>query len=100
MNLTEDITLLTEYVHLVTKDQAWHYRVLPKHKANDHLLLYCDEGADVNGLISELEVLLNQTILLEPIPAAHVSRLLSKIISRTAPRRVRPRCRSTMPTIS
>ena len=78
MNLTEDITLLTEYVHLVTKDQAWHYRVLPKHKANDHLLLYCDEGADVNGLISELEVLLNQTILLEPIPAAHVSRLLSK----------------------
>jgi len=78
MNLTEDITLLTEYVHLVTKDQAWHYRVLPKHKADDYLLLYCDEGADVNGLISELEILLNQTILLEPIPAAHISRLLSK----------------------
>jgi len=78
MNLTEDITLLTENIHLLTKDQAWHYRVLPKNKANDLFLLYCEEGADQNALSSELEILLNQEIRLEPIPATQIARLLSK----------------------
>jgi type IV pilus assembly protein PilB len=78
MNLTEEITLLTDNIHLVTKDQAWHYRVLPKSKASDHFLLYCEEGADKNSLVSELEILFNQVIRLEPIPGAQISKLLSK----------------------
>ncbi|MFI5161953.1 MAG: GspE/PulE family protein [Sphingobacteriales bacterium] len=78
MNLTEEITLLTDNVHLLTKDQAWHYRVLPKNKAFNHFLLYCEDTADQKVLSAELEILLNQEIRLEPIPPSQVSRLLSK----------------------
>src|SRR5258708_4256019 len=79
MNLTEEITLLTENIHWLTKDQAWHYRVLPKDKTNNHfLLLYCEDAADKAALSSELEILLNFTIKLEPIPAPQIARLLSK----------------------
>lgn len=78
MNLTEDIVLLTENIHWLTKDQAWHYRVLPKNKADDHFLLYCDQTADKNALIPELEILLNLTVKLCPIPASQIARLLSK----------------------
>ena len=41
MSLTHDteISLVTEYVHLLTKDQAWYYRVLPKNKIGNLLYL-------------------------------------------------------------
>jgi type IV pilus assembly protein PilB len=78
MNPTEDISLLTDHLHWLTKDQAWHYRVLPKNKTDHHFLLYCEEQADENGLSSELGILLNLDIKLEPISAAQISRLLSK----------------------
>src|SRR5665213_473337 len=78
MNLTDDITLLTKNIHLLTKDQAWHYRVLPKDKANDHFVLYCEDGIDMAVLSSELEILLNQDVRLEPIPAVQISKLLSQ----------------------
>ena len=78
MNLTEDISLSTENLHRLTTDQAWHYRVLPKDKTTDYFLLYCEEGADKDGLSSELEILFDQEIRLEPIPATQIARLLSK----------------------
>ena len=78
MNLTEEITLITENLHLLTKDQVWHYRVLPKNNANNYILLYCEETSDQNSLIAELEILLNTVIKLEPIPGSQIARLLSK----------------------
>lgn len=78
MNLTEDITLLTDNLHMLAKDQAWHYRVLPKNTTGNRLVLYCDESTDQETLGSELEILLNKPVLLEPIPSGQVSRLLSK----------------------
>ncbi|MFI5137044.1 MAG: hypothetical protein ACHQIM_04400, partial [Sphingobacteriales bacterium] len=78
MNLTEDIILLTENIHWLTKDQAWHYRVLPKHRSDRQFELYCEATADQNALIPELEILLNLSIKLEPISAAQIAKLLSK----------------------
>jgi len=78
MNLKEDIALSTQNIHSLTKEQAWHYRVLPKNKAIDHFSLYCEEGADKNSLSSELEILFNQEIRLEQIPVTQIARLLSK----------------------
>jgi len=78
MNLTEDIILLTDNIHLLTKDQAWHYRVLPKSKAGTIFTLYCEQGTPTQELQSELEILLGLTIDVEPIPAAQIARLLSK----------------------
>jgi type IV pilus assembly protein PilB len=78
MNQKEEITLLTENIHWLTKDQAWHYKVLPKNKSSDHYLLYCEETAEKDALAAELELLLNRDVRLEPIPATQVARLLSK----------------------
>jgi type IV pilus assembly protein PilB len=78
MNQTKEITLLTDNIHLLTQDQAWHYRVLPKGTDEGRFLLYCEEEADQNTLSSELEILLNREIVLEPVPAVQIARLLSK----------------------
>ncbi len=78
MSVTEDITILSDQLHLLKKDQAWHYRILPKNKTGNRILLYCDETTDKRGLSEELEILFNLEILLEPIPAAQISKLLSK----------------------
>ena len=78
MNLTEEITLLTENIHWLTKDQAWHYRVLPKQKTENYFLLYCEHTADKNALSAELAILLNLDIKLEPVSAPQIARLLSK----------------------
>jgi general secretion pathway protein E/type IV pilus assembly protein PilB len=78
MNAIENIVLLTDQLHWLTKDQAWHYRVLPKDKAENEILLYCEDIADKEVLGQELEILLNLNIRLEPIPASQVARLLSK----------------------
>ncbi len=77
MSLTKDITLSTENLHLLSKEQAWHYRILPKQKSSDRFLLYCEEGTDKNSLLSELEILLNTNITLEAIPSSQIARLLS-----------------------
>src|ERR1700712_5073133 len=78
MNLTEDILILTDQLHWLTKDQAWHYRVLPNSKSASQTILYCEETADLSLLGAELEILLNMDIKLVPIPASQIARLLSK----------------------
>jgi type IV pilus assembly protein PilB len=78
MNFTEDIVILTDQLHWLTKDQAWHYRVLPKSKEQNHFLLYCEDTANKKTLAEELTILLDTEIRFEPIPTIHVSRLLSK----------------------
>lgn len=77
MNLNRDIILQTDHIHLLTKEQAWHYRVLPKNGGAGKLELYCEEGADAANLVAELEILLGLEILLEPAPAGDIARLLS-----------------------
>jgi general secretion pathway protein E/type IV pilus assembly protein PilB len=78
MNLTEDIILRTDDLHWLTKDQAWHYKVLPKNKTSQSLSLYCEETSDINNLSAELEILLGLEIKLDPIPERQIARLLSK----------------------
>jgi len=78
MSLADEIILLTDNLHLVTKDQAWHYRILPKQKNADHFTLYAEASADKEALTSELEMLFDLPVKLEPISAGQVSKLLSK----------------------
>ncbi|MEO7215169.1 GspE/PulE family protein [Mucilaginibacter sp.] len=77
MDLSTDITLQTEHIHWLTKDQAWHYRVLPKGKENNTLQLFCEDGADQYSLLSELEILLGQDVALQPLASSQIARLLS-----------------------
>lgn len=78
MNLTEEITLLTENIHWLTKDQAWHYRILPKNRTSENFTLYCEDSVALPELSSELEILLGLEIKLEPMPSQQIARLLSK----------------------
>jgi general secretion pathway protein E/type IV pilus assembly protein PilB len=78
MKETEEINLLSDQLHWLTKEQAWHYRVLPKAKAAHTFSLYCEDSANQDELASELEVLLGLTILLEPLPVVQIARLLSR----------------------
>ncbi len=77
MRLTENIVVPAANLHLLTKEQAWHYRILPSHKNDTALYLHCSETADVKNLAAELEILFNTPVQLEPIPEEQVARLLS-----------------------
>jgi type IV pilus assembly protein PilB len=85
VDVKEDLVLLTEHVHLLTKEQAWHYRVLPKSSSPGSIGLYCEDGADTFSLSAELEILLGLEVALEPIPGSDVARLLSKYYLKDTP---------------
>jgi len=78
MNTTDEISIRTDDLHFLTKDQAWHYKVLPKNRNAETLTLYCEDSAEIDNLKEELEILLGITINLEPISGAEIARLLSK----------------------
>jgi len=78
MGISDEITLTSELLHLLSKDQAWHYRILPKTKQADALTLYCEDSVDENSLSAELEILFGHSVLLVHIAGEHISRLLSK----------------------
>ena len=78
MSATAEITIRTDDLHWLTKDQAWHYKVLPKSRTADGLTLYCEDSADQAALLDELEILLGTTVKLESIADAQIAKLLSK----------------------
>jgi len=75
--MQEEIVLLTDHLHWITKDQAWHYRILPKEKNDGDLILFCGEDVDQDTMASELEILFNQPVKFEMIPSTQMTRLLS-----------------------
>jgi len=60
----------------ISKDQAWHYRVLVKSIDDKGMVVFCDDAEQGNGLADELEVVLGKRIVLDPHPAATISQLL------------------------
>lgn len=77
MNTEEDIVLLKDHIHWLTKEQAWHYRILPKERTITYFQLYCEDIAALNDLSAELEVLFDVPVKLIPIAATQIARLLS-----------------------
>ncbi|MCD0487351.1 GspE/PulE family protein [Pedobacter sp. MC2016-14] len=68
----------TDALHAISREQAWHYRILPKASAGAELTLCCDEEVQPMLLKDELEVVLGKNIILEQLPAATISLLLHK----------------------
>jgi type IV pilus assembly protein PilB len=77
MDTEQKVILLTEDLHLLSKEMAWHYRVLPKSKSTGTMCLYYESGSNASILRDELEILLGLNITLDPLPANEVGRLLS-----------------------
>lgn len=78
MIVSEDIFIASEQLHLLTKEQAWHYKILPKEKAGGIFSVYCEEDVDEFALAAELEILFGNEIELNRMPAVTINRLLSK----------------------
>jgi general secretion pathway protein E/type IV pilus assembly protein PilB len=78
MNPEEDIVIKTDDLHWLTKDQAWHYKVLPKNRTAYRVTLYCVSGTDSSSLTAELEILLGIEVDVDPIPEVQIAKLLFK----------------------
>lgn len=78
MAVAEEIILLTENLHWLKKEAAWHYRVLPCSRSDNQLTLYCEQDADQESLAAELETLLGFEVILKPIDASRIAVLLSR----------------------
>lgn len=77
MSLFEEITLRSTAIHLISREQAWHYRILPKEDEADQLTFYCELDADEYSLSAELEIILGKPIELEKLSNDEITRLLS-----------------------
>ena len=59
------IEISSDLVQLISKEQAWHYSIIPSAFSNACLELYIDESK-MNGVANELEIILDKTIKLIP----------------------------------
>ena len=53
------IEISSDLVQLITKEQAWHYNIIPLGLNNNVLELYVDESKSA-GIAEELEIVLNR----------------------------------------
>jgi len=74
----EELTIDTDLIHIITKEQACFYRVFPEEAAIGSLSFYCESGIDTNNLREELEFVLDKKIILTPIEVVQLNRLLSQ----------------------
>lgn len=66
------------FITSVSKEQAWHYRIVPKENGPDSMVLLCEEGAELELLSDELEILLGKSILLEQRSSEIIGSLLQQ----------------------
>lgn len=78
MHQLENISLRTDDLQVLTPEQAWHYRIIPKLNSGGTINFFVDENSEVNAVAEELEVLLGKTIILEPAPGDLIQKSLSR----------------------
>ncbi len=71
------ITVKTEILQLLTPEQAWHYRIVPKEQVNGSVYFYTDNEVDDN-IKDELELIFSKEIFLEKTDTATLQRTLGK----------------------
>lgn len=76
------ISLNTEQQQLITTEQAWHYRIVPKEKQNGLLHFYIDETKSSGGVKDELEILFGKIITLEKSPSELIQKTLGRYYRR------------------
>ncbi|MEM9024989.1 MAG: ATPase, T2SS/T4P/T4SS family, partial [Bacteroidota bacterium] len=76
------ITLDVQVQQLLTAEQAWHYRVVPKAMEEEQLVLFADESAMDDVLLEELEVLFGREVTIEHREAEVIQKTLGKYYRR------------------
>lgn len=64
------------FINTISKEQAWHYRVLPRNVDELEIVLCCDETEDLDAMAQELEVIMGKRILTDVLPAVQITELL------------------------
>jgi type IV pilus assembly protein PilB len=64
-------------IHLISATVAHQYRVIPQGMDDQLLSLYCDDEQLQNGLLDELQVVLNREIELNGLPKEEINKLLA-----------------------
>jgi general secretion pathway protein E/type IV pilus assembly protein PilB len=77
------IEIDTEKQQLLTPEQAWHYRIIPKNIIENTLQLYIDEENN-NDTKTELEILFGKKIELEAVSTILIQKTLSVYYRKNA----------------
>ena len=78
---TGNISLTVELKELITSEQAWHYRIIPKDASDEQITFFAEEGsADAR---EELELLFGKPVVLERIGSEGIRQALGKYYRTT-----------------
>lgn len=73
-----NISLAAEEKQLITSEQAWHYRIIPKEQEEKSITFYTDDSTDKLSLQEELEIVFGKDIRIEIIEEAVIQETLSR----------------------
>lgn len=76
--IEEEIILTTTQLHLLSQEEAWHYRILPEGKNDTQFSFYCESSSDQVSLQIELEVVTGLEVRLIALPDEQIARMLSR----------------------
>jgi len=72
-----DVVITQEHQHLISGDMANHYKILPKTVFDDQIILYVAIENSNDDFKDELELLLGQHVVFEPLPLEKIDKALS-----------------------
>ena len=67
-----------EMLHTISRDIAWHYRIIPFERNDGEIHFYADESNDLNALEHELAVLFDERIVLQVTSSGQIEEWLNK----------------------
>lgn len=72
------ITLEKEAQVIITPEQAWYYKIIPKISGTDYLEFFIAEESSLSESQEELELIFNKKIILEPTDSGLIQKTLHK----------------------
>ncbi|MFI5219072.1 MAG: GspE/PulE family protein [Bacteroidia bacterium] len=83
MDDLDHIPLNVDLQQVLTTEQAWHYRIVPKSVERNKIELYADTKHFSNDIMNELEILLGKNIEVEKVSHDLIQKTLGKYYRRT-----------------
>lgn len=78
MSALESLKLSTDIIQLLSPEQAWHYRILPKESNGNFICFFIDAASYHASLEEELEMLFGRQVILEKEESGTIQKFLSK----------------------
>lgn len=81
--MKDHIEISTELQQMITAEQAWHYKILPKSRHDHTIAFYSSEANNLTGIVDELEVLFGLKVECHQIDNELLLKSLGKYYRRT-----------------